>query len=125
MAPVLALEYAALAVVGWASVSFLATGNSTLQLEAEPSMRGRVMSLWAVAFLGSTPIGGPLQGWIVGEAGGRMGLFVGGASCLAAAAIGASAALRRRRLSRGLGEELGEPGASDTGVVTEGLSPAY
>lgn len=122
-APVLGLELAALAVVGWASVSFLATGNSTLQLEAEPSMRGRVMSLWAVAFLGSTPVGGPLMGWVVAEAGGRVGLLVGGLSCLAAAAIGAGAALRQRR-RRALGTELGEPGASDTGLVAEGLTRA-
>jgi MFS family permease len=49
-APVLAFELVALAAVGWASVTFIATGNTTLQLQAEPTMRGRVMSLWAVAF---------------------------------------------------------------------------
>jgi MFS family permease len=124
VAPVLGLEFGALAVVGFASVSFLATGNSTLQLEAEPSMRGRVMSLWAVAFLGSTPVGGPLLGWIVGVAGGRTGLFVGAASCLVAAAIGGTALLRMRRLPPALGQRIGEPGAADVGVVEEGLSPA-
>ncbi len=88
VSPVLAAEFVALAAVGWTSVTFLATGNSTLQLESEPSMRGRVMSLWAVAFLGSTPVGGPLIGWIVAAASARVGLAVGGASCLVAAAIG-------------------------------------
>jgi len=48
-APLLFLEYLALAAVGWASVSFIARGNSTLQLSAAPSMRGRVMALWAIA----------------------------------------------------------------------------
>ena len=46
-------------LVGASSIAFMSTGNATLQLTAEPSMRGRVMSLWFVAFQGSTPIGGP------------------------------------------------------------------
>ncbi len=91
LAPVLALEFAALAAVGWASVTFLATGNTTLQLQADPSMRGRVMSLWAVAFMGSTPIGGPLIGWVVASTSARIGLGVGGLSCLLAAGIGLGA----------------------------------
>ncbi len=77
VSPVLAAEFVALAAVGWTSVTFLATGNSTLQLQAEPSMRGRVMALWSVAFLGSTPVGGPLIGWIVAVASARVGLAVG------------------------------------------------
>jgi MFS family permease len=97
VAPIAVLEYAALAVVGWTSITFLATGNTTLQLGADPSMRGRVMALWAVAFMGSTPIGGPLIGWIVAATNGRVGLAVGGVSCLVAAAIGA---LTLRRLAR-------------------------
>ena len=88
VAPVLALEFVALGAVGWGSVTFLATGNSTLQLEADPSMRGRVMALWAVAFLGSTPVGGPLIGWIVAVASARVGLAVGGVSCFVAAGLG-------------------------------------
>ena len=54
IAPTLPLELIALAAVGFASVTFLAMGNSTLQLATEPQMRGRVMALWSVAFLGST-----------------------------------------------------------------------
>ncbi|MGA2528842.1 MAG: MFS transporter [Acidimicrobiales bacterium] len=88
LAPLLVVEFVALGAVGWASVTFLATGNSTLQLQADPSMRGRVMSLWAVAFQGSTPIGGPLIGWIVAATSARVGLGTGGLACLAAAAIG-------------------------------------
>jgi MFS family permease len=88
LSPVIAVAFVALAAMGWTSVTFLATGNSTLQLEAEPSMRGRVMALWAVAFMGSTPVGGPLIGWVVALAGARIGLGVGGVSCFVAAAIG-------------------------------------
>ena len=62
LAPTLALELVVLALVGAASISFMSTGNSTLQLGAAPEMRGRVMSLWFVAFQGSTPVGGPIVG---------------------------------------------------------------
>jgi MFS family permease len=86
--PVLAVAFVALAAMGWTSVTFLATGNTTLQLEAAPNMRGRVMALWAVAFMGSTPVGGPLIGWVVALAGARIGLGVGAMSAFVAAAIG-------------------------------------
>jgi MFS family permease len=86
--PVLSLAYVAMALVGWGSVSFLATGNSTLQLNSAPNMRGRVMALWAVAFLGSTPIGGPLIGWVIAATSARVGLGVGGISALIAAGLG-------------------------------------
>ena len=88
LAPTLPFELAALALVGGASISFMATGNSTLQLAAAPSMRGRVMSLWFVAFQGSTPIGGPLVGWVMAWAGARAGLGVGGVTCLLVALLG-------------------------------------
>ena len=65
LAPSLPVELVALALVGGASISFMSTGNSTLQLDAAPDMRGRVMSLWFVAFQGSTPIGGPIVGWVM------------------------------------------------------------
>lgn len=97
LAPTLPFELAALAFVGWASISFMATGNSTLQLTAEPSMRGRVMSLWFVAFQGSTPIGGPIIGWVMGWAGARAGLGVGAVTCLLVALLGLLALRRGNR----------------------------
>ena len=57
--PSLALEIPVLALLGAAAVTFAATINSTLQLAVAPQMRGRVMALYSVVFLGSTPIGGP------------------------------------------------------------------
>jgi MFS family permease len=99
-APTLAIAYVAMAMTGFAAISFMSNGNSTLQLEAAPSMRGRVMALWAVAFMGSTPIGGPAIGWVVQVAGARIGLAVGGVSCLIAAGIGL-AAMRVMRLAFG------------------------
>jgi len=94
LAPNFALELVAMALVGAASVAVLSMGNSTLQLEAAPHMRGRVMALWAVAFLGSTPIGGPIAGAVSEQFGGRAGLLLGAAACLVAAALGAVAAQR-------------------------------
>lgn len=94
-APTLALEVIALAAVGAASITFLATGNSTLQLESDPRFRGRVMALWSVAFLGSTPLGGPVIGAVADWAGPRAALGVGAAACIAAGLLGMAA---RRRM---------------------------
>jgi MFS family permease len=94
LAPNLPVELIALALAGGASISFMATANSTLQLSSAASMRGRVMALWFVAFQGSTPIGGPLVGWVMAAAGARAGLGVGGVTCLLVAVLGL-VALRR------------------------------
>ncbi|MGI5126363.1 MFS transporter [Pseudonocardia sp. CA-107938] len=95
LAPTLTVALAGMTLVGATSVAFLSLGNSTLQLAAEPTMRGRVMALWGVALLGSTPIGGPLLGAISQAWGGRIGLGVGAASCVLAAAMGVLAMRRR------------------------------
>jgi MFS family permease len=100
LAPSLALELVALALAGAASITFMSTGNSTLQLTADPSMRGRVMSLWFVAFQGSTPVGGPLIGWIMAAFGARAGLGLGAITCAAVALMGLLA-LRQGTRPRG------------------------
>jgi MFS family permease len=97
LAPNVIVALVAMALVGVTSVAFLSMSNSTLQLVAEPHMRGRVMALWAVAFLGSTPIGGPIAGAVSEHFGGRAGLALGAAACLVAAGLGALA-LRRPAL---------------------------
>ncbi len=96
LAPSLAVELAALGFVGAASISFMSTGNSTLQLAAAPEMRGRVMSLWFVAFQGSTPVGGPIVGGLMAALGARAGLGLGAVTCVVVAVLGALA-LRRQR----------------------------
>jgi MFS family permease len=106
VAPTLWLELVLLVLVGAASVGFLSIGNSTLQLEAEPGMRGRVMALWSVAFLGSTPIGGPIAGAVAEQFGGRVALAMGAAACLVAA--GAAALVVRQPRPAVVGE-LGQP----------------
>lgn len=77
-----------LIIVGALSVLFIALGNTTLQLLSLPEMRGRVMSFWAVAFAGTTPIGGPIIGYISDHSNPRIGLAVGGVSSVIAGVIG-------------------------------------
>ena len=87
--PNLLLSGLALVAVGICSINFSSLGNSILQLSSSPQMRGRVMSFWSVAFLGSTTIGGPIVGWFAEAAGARWGLALGGLAALIAAALGA------------------------------------
>ncbi|HLJ01884.1 MAG TPA: MFS transporter [Solirubrobacteraceae bacterium] len=94
-APNLAVELVALALAGAMSIRFMASGNTTLQLTAEPSMRGRVMALWFVAFQGSTPIGGPVIGWLMAVLGARAGLGAGAITCLLVAVLGLIAIRQR------------------------------
>ena len=86
-APNLGTEYILLAAVGAASVTFAAGINSSLQLAAAPEMRGRVMALYSVVFLGSTPIGGPIAGWLSGSFGPRSSMVLAGIAALAGGAI--------------------------------------
>jgi len=83
-APTLELQILALVPLGAASVTFAAGVNSTLQVAVEPAMRGRVMALYSIVFLGSTPIGAPLVGWLAGAAGPRAGLLAGALAALLA-----------------------------------------
>jgi MFS family permease len=93
VAPSVPLEVAALIPLGAASVTFAAGVNSSLQLEADPPMRGRVMALYSIVFVGSTPIGGPIAGWLSQSIDPRAALVMTGAAGIAAA-IGARAAFR-------------------------------
>ncbi|HVM65814.1 MAG TPA: MFS transporter [Acidimicrobiales bacterium] len=86
-APTLAFEVPFLVLTGVASVAFFATANATLQLKSRPELRGRVLAIYLFLFLGSTPIGGPIVGWISGQWSARWGLAVGGAACLVATVV--------------------------------------
>jgi len=78
LAPTRGLFIALLVVVGAGQISFLATCNSLLQLISDPLMRGRVMAVYTITILGTTPIGGPLIGWISEQFGPRWGFAIGG-----------------------------------------------
>ena len=93
-APTLPLQMAALVPLGALSVTFASGVNSSIQLAVDPAMRGRVMAIYSMVFLGSTPVGSLLVGWLAEVSGPRAGLAVGAAAALVAAA-GARLAFRR------------------------------
>jgi MFS family permease len=95
VAPSLALEYPILILVGATSILFIAAANSTLQLSSTPAMRGRVMAVYAILFLGSTPIGGPIVGWISQKLGPRYGLGLGALATVFTGVTAAAVVLRR------------------------------
>ncbi len=85
-------------LVGLGSLMFMTAATAITQLAAKPSMRGRVLALQAIVFLGSTPIGGPIVGAISERFGARYGIAVGAAATMAAAAFGLLSVRRSRRL---------------------------
>jgi MFS family permease len=87
--PSLFLTGLVMTLVGIFSINLSSLGNSLLQLESSPQMRGRVMSFWSIAFLGSTTIGAPVVGWFAEVAGARWALALGGIAALVGAALGA------------------------------------
>jgi MFS family permease len=93
IAPTIWIAYMTLVMVGVSSSAFLTLGNSILQLEASPQMRGRVVGMRATAILGARPIGAPIVGWIGEHFGPRFALGLG-----ALAAIGVAVWARRRML---------------------------
>jgi MFS family permease len=94
LAPNLPAAWLVAPFAGAAGTAFAITGNSTLQLHAAPELRGRVMALYTVVFIGSTPIGGPIAGVVGEHLGPRVGL-VGGAVLALVAGLAAMSSLRR------------------------------
>jgi MFS family permease len=84
LAPTAGAAVAFLVPMGATAIAFVATANGTLQLASDPSMRGRVMALYAIGFLGSTPIGAPLVGAISTASSPRVALLVGAVATAAA-----------------------------------------
>ena len=134
-APSLPLCLILLVAMGAASIMFIATANSLLQLNSSGAMRGRVMALWAVVFLGSTPIGAPLIGFLAGRYGVRFALGLGGIATLLVA-VWAGIELRRIRNAARLTAHSGASSSSAgagypaidgnliEGVVRGSLEPA-
>jgi MFS family permease len=89
VAPTLGWELVALVPVGVATISFIATANTTLQLGSAETMRGRVMALYGIVFLGSMPLGGLLASWLAEAYGPRAPLLLSGVVCVLAAVAGA------------------------------------
>ena len=97
MAPTVAWAFPLGFVLGMTSIGFLTASTAIVQTEAAPEMRGRVLALQAMVFLGSTPIGGPIVGAIAEYVGPRWAVAVGGVAALGAAAWGTLALRDQRR----------------------------
>lgn len=87
LAPSLPLEITVLPFVGLGSMVVISMATAVCNEETAPEFRGRVMALFAIAFLGSTPIGGPFVGWVSEVIGPRAGLGVGALAALVTAAV--------------------------------------
>jgi MFS family permease len=83
--------------LGYTSIAFLTASTSIVQIESAPEMRGRVLALQAMLFLGSTPIGGPIVGWVSQEFGARYGIGLGAVAALGAGTWGL---FKARRVTR-------------------------
>jgi MFS family permease len=106
-APTLETALLLMVPLGFAVMAFMITANTILQVNAKPQARGRVMALYGVVFLGSTPIGAPIAGWLGQHGGPRLGLAVGGVFALGTGLI-TLAALAMRKRSAGGAEVVAE-----------------
>jgi MFS family permease len=103
VSPTLVVAMVAMVPVGFAAMGFMITGNTMLQVNAAPQARGRVMALYGIVFLGSTPFGAPLAGWLGQTIGPRREFFVMG---LLAIGVGLTVMVLRNRSRKA--EELVE-----------------
>jgi MFS family permease len=85
-APGIGVAAAVLVVAGYAGIGVLSGGNAVLQVATSAEMRGRVLALYTVVFLGSTPIGGPIAGWTAEHFGTDAGILLGAVAAVAAGA---------------------------------------
>jgi MFS family permease len=117
LAPNLPVELVTMLFVGYGSITFNSFAKTTLQLAARPDLRGRVMALWALAWLGSTPVGGPIVGWVGQQAGARWSLVIGGAATLAGGLLALPALTRvdRRRSAAPADGSLADESPADGG----------
>ena len=131
-APTFWSELLVLVPMGIVSMVFMITGNSTLQLSSRANMRGRVMALYGMVFLGGTPIGAPIAGWVADRFGPRMGIALGGLIAVVTGLTGlwmlSRRRLRRPRVARtGRPEVVGAPatgGSIDPKLATEEAATA-
>lgn len=100
VAPSLLTAFAVSVVIGFAMTAFLTAASATVQIAADPAMRGRVLAIQGVVILGSAPIGGPIVGAVCEVWGPRAGMAIGGVACVVAAGVGAYVIARRARTLR-------------------------
>lgn len=112
LAPTVGVALVLAVLLGLSSIAFLTASTAIVQIEAAPAMRGRVLALQAMLFLGSTPVGAPIVGWVSEHLGARYGIAVGAAAALGAGTWG----LLRARAASGQ--------VAPTGVAVSPLAPS-
>lgn len=100
VAPHIIVFGVALVVAGFTAQLFMTNANAMVQLTSAPEMRGRVMALYGAVFMGGTPIGAPIVGWVADAWGPRAGIMVASVTCLLAFALGAVWWIKARRDDR-------------------------
>ncbi|KQV06502.1 MFS transporter [Leifsonia sp. Root112D2] len=120
-----------LVIMGIAAQTLMTTANATVQISTAPEVRGRIMAIYMAIFMGGTPIGAPIVGWVANTLGPRWGLGVGAMSGFAAAIVGLIYLVkyrnlrlrfvgRRLLLTLGDREEASEDLAADEAAATRG-----
>ena len=110
--PNVSLAYPLALLVGFSSVWFMTASTAMMQLRSDPRMRGRVLALQAIVLIGSTPVGGPLLGFVCDAFGARAGVALGGLAAIGAAAWGLMASRSLPTSATGPPDllDLGDPG---------------
>jgi predicted MFS family arabinose efflux permease len=122
LAPTYPVAVALTLPLGASGLAFAITANATLQLNSSGTMRGRVMALYTVLFLGSTPISGPIAGWVGEHLGPRVGFAAGGVAAIVAGLAGLAALAGRARGAEDHQTDLSIPSAAPA-AEAEGAAP--
>ncbi|MBQ0829312.1 MFS transporter [Streptomyces tagetis] len=109
LAPSLWLFALLMVPLGMFSMTFNVTANTSIQMSTDPAMRGRVMALYMMVFLGGSPVGAPLVGYVTDAYGARVGLAAGGAVAACAAAVVGLILARVGNLRLSVGWHRGHP----------------
>ena len=112
LAPGIAVFLVLLAAMGFVNLVCQAMANSSVQLAVDPELRGRVMGLYMLVFIGGTPVGAPIVGAVTSHYGARAGMLLCGVVPVLAAAVTAAALSARRRRAG-----TGAAGLADTGPI--------
>ena len=103
--------------LGLASITFIVSSTAIVQLRSAPEMRGRVLALQAMLFLGSTPVGGPIVGWVADHFGARYSVGLGAVAALVAGAWGLAVVRRDGRRGVAVDEVESAPGDAEAMVA--------
>ena len=121
--PTYTLFAISLVPVGLCSLTLMTAANATVQLSTAPALRGRVMALYMTIFIGTTPVGAPLVGWVGEVWGPRWSIALGGIVSLLAAGT-AALVVRRRASVTALQRAQLDAHVDDAGTAADAADPA-